>query len=60
MQLINSEQLAQLLGVKVQTIHNKVSTRPEHLPPIVRLEGFKGPRWRHEDVEAWLREHVHA
>jgi predicted DNA-binding transcriptional regulator AlpA len=51
--LLNVEQLAQILGVKVSTIHDwRYRGGPLDLPPAVRLGSAL--RWRASDVRKFL------
>lgn len=50
--LLTVQDLAEALGYSVQTIRNKLSTRPHTLPPRVLIPGAL--RWRSSDVQAWI------
>lgn len=43
--------LAATLGVSAKTLQNQP---PHHLPPAIRIPGCRGPRYRLQDVLAWL------
>ena len=43
--------LAATLKVSAKTLQNQP---PHHLPPAIRIPGCKGPRYRLQDVLAWL------
>jgi len=45
--------LAVILGLRPQTIYNRMSTCPETLPPATRIPGFRGPRWSPRIVREW-------
>jgi hypothetical protein len=45
--------LAAVLGLRPQTIYNRLSTRPETLPPVTRIPGIQGPRWSLRIVRQW-------
>ncbi len=45
--------LAVILGLKRQTIYNRLCTCPETLPPVTRLPTFRGPRWSPRVVREW-------
>lgn len=48
-------ELAQLLGLKPSTIHDRLCRRPETLPKPIGSGGKAPPRWLVEDVLAWAR-----
>lgn len=50
--LLTVQELANVLGYSVQTIRNRLCTRPHTLPPRVCLPGAL--RWRQSDVQAWI------
>ena len=43
--------LAATLAVSAKTLQNQP---PHHLPPAIRIPGCRGPRYRLQDVMAWL------
>ncbi len=43
--------LADTLAVSAKTLQNQP---PHHLPPAIRIPGCRGPRYRLQDVLAWL------
>lgn len=45
--------LAAILGLRRQTIYNRMSTCPETLPPATRVPGLRGPRWSPRLVREW-------
>lgn len=45
--------LAAILGLRPQTIHNRLSLHPETLPPATRVPGLRGPRWSVPLVREW-------
>jgi predicted DNA-binding transcriptional regulator AlpA len=49
------EDLAQFLGLKPSTIHDRLCRRPETLPTPIGTGGKAPPRWLVEDVLAWAR-----
>lgn len=49
------EDLAQFLGLKPSTIHDRLCRRPETLPTPIDSGGKAPPRWLVEDVLAWAR-----
>jgi predicted DNA-binding transcriptional regulator AlpA len=52
--LLTIEDLANILRVSKESIITRRSRAPETLPPSLNLPGHKAPKWRQEDVEAWL------
>ncbi|WP_146214645.1 helix-turn-helix domain-containing protein [Azospirillum thermophilum] len=45
--------LAVILGLKKQTIYNRLSSSPETLPPATRVPKLRGPRWSLRIVQEW-------
>lgn len=45
--------LAAILGLRPQTIYNRMSSCPETLPPATRVPGLRGPRWSARLVREW-------
>ncbi len=45
--------LAVILGLKKQTIYNRLSSCPETLPPPTRVPMLRGPRWSPRVVQEW-------
>ena len=45
--------LAVILGLKRQTIYNRLSSCPETLPPATRVPKLRGPRWSPRVVQEW-------
>jgi hypothetical protein len=50
---LKAQDLACVLGLKLQTIYNRVSAAPETLPPITWRPGYRGPRWSRTAVAEW-------
>ena len=53
---LDALELAELLGVSVQSVILRVRRRPWLLPPRAVLYERQLLRWRHDVVEAWLHE----
>jgi len=53
MRWLTVTELAAILGLRPQTIYNRMSTCPETLPPATRIPGFRGPRWSPRLVREW-------
>jgi hypothetical protein len=45
--------LAAILGLKPQTVYNRLSACPETLPPVTRVPSLRGPRWSPRIVRDW-------
>ena len=45
--------LAAVLGLKPQTVYNRLCTCPDTLPPATRIPSFRGPRWSPRVVREW-------
>lgn len=45
--------LAVILGLKRQTIYNRLCSCPETLPPATRVPKLRGPRWSLRIVREW-------
>lgn len=45
--------LAAILGLRRQTIYNRMSTCPETLPLATHVPGLRGPRWSVRVVREW-------
>jgi predicted DNA-binding transcriptional regulator AlpA len=45
--------LAAILGLRPQTIYNRMSTCPDTLPPATHVPGLRGPRWSPRLVREW-------
>lgn len=56
--LLNIAELAEILGIAENTVRWSICHRPERLPPMVRLPGARGPRWRIVDIQKWIAAHV--
>ena len=56
--LLNIAELAEILGIAENTVRWSICHKPERLPPIVRLPGARGPRWRPGDVQKWIAAYV--
>lgn len=48
-------ELASFLGLKPNTIHDRLCRRPETLPRPIESGGKAPPRWLVEDVLTWAR-----
>lgn len=55
--LINTKDLAKLLGLTVGSVHQYASRAPERLPPRMRLPGRR-LQWDRDVVMAWLEDHA--
>ncbi len=53
MRWLTAADLGAILGLKLQTIYNRMCARPETLPPATRVPGFRGPRWSVRVVREW-------
>lgn len=56
--LLTISELAHVLGRSPATIKSDLSRNPAILPPRVQLPGSRQVRWREDDVQQWLAEHV--
>lgn len=54
---LSDEQLADLLGISVQGLRNKVA-RGDPLPPHCRLPGMRVRLWPEQLVREWIDRHV--
>ena len=45
--------LAVILGLRPQTIYNRLCACPETLPPATRVPRLRGPRWSARVVREW-------
>lgn len=52
--LLDTNQLADLLGITVEAIYSRRQRGGDSLPPALRIG--RSLRWRIEDVESWLSE----
>lgn len=48
-------ELADFLGLRPRTIHDRLSRRPHLLPVRIKSGGKAPPRWLVEDVLTWAR-----
>lgn len=55
-QLVDLTFLSGFLGLKKQTIKNRLAAHPDSLPPPIYLPLTRGPRWFYEDVISWARQ----
>ena len=53
----NTEELAEILGIAVGTLRNRMHREPETLPPAIRAPRARHLLWLVSDVEAWLKQH---
>ena len=53
MKWLTVAELAAILGLRPQTIHNRMNLCPETLPPATRVPGLRGPRWSVRIVREW-------
>ena len=53
MRWLTAADLGVILGLKLQTIYNRLCSNPETLPPTTRIPGFRGPRWSARVVREW-------
>ena len=53
----NDRQLAQLLGITLGRLRNKISAG-EPLPPRIELPGCRNRLWHIDTVHEWLKKHV--
>jgi hypothetical protein len=53
MKWLTVAELAAILGLRPQTIHNRLNLCPETLPPATRVPGLRGPRWSVRIVREW-------
>jgi predicted DNA-binding transcriptional regulator AlpA len=58
LETLDSKDIASLLRIKLSTLQNRLSTRPESLPPKLKLPGQKTPIWLSSKVMEWLGEHA--
>lgn len=58
MQLLDIHELAAILKRSAETIRKDLFRNPQAVPPRVTLPGTRLLRWRADDVDAWLRQHV--
>lgn len=56
--LLTIDDLANVLRLSRAQIYRLSSAKPTSLPPAVRLPGSRRLRWRRQDVDAWLANHV--
>lgn len=56
--LLDIQELAALLGRSPETIKKDLRRNPLAVPPRLHIPGTRLLRWREDDVEAWLGEHV--
>ena len=57
--MLDRKQIADMLGVKVDTVRRRVETLPDFPKPAVRLSQ-KTVRWEPGDVLRWLARHKSA
>ena len=50
---IRGPELAALLGVSIATVHKWAKTRPNGMPPRIKL-GQRVFMWKRADIEKWL------
>lgn len=60
MELLTIDDLSRILRIHRRTLQNRLSVAPDTLPPPLRLPGTAGPRWRPQDVQAWIDQHAAA
>ena len=53
---LDSNELAETLGIKLQTVRRNAIHAPWRLPPRARLLESRMLRWRADEVERWQRE----
>ncbi len=53
-QLVDLTFLSYFLGLKKQTIKNRLAAHPDSLPPPIYLPLTRGPRWFYQDVIRWV------
>lgn len=53
LRLLTVADLAALIGLKRQTIYNRLCECPESLPPATRIPTIRGPRWTIAAVREW-------
>ena len=53
MRWLTVAELAAILGLRPQTIYNRMCRCPETLPCAVRVPGLRGPRWSVRAVKEW-------
>ena len=53
MRWLTVSDLAAILGLRPQTIYNRMSTYPDTLPPATYVPGLRGPRWSVSLVREW-------
>jgi predicted DNA-binding transcriptional regulator AlpA len=53
MKWLNVADLADLLRLKKRTIYNRLSAKPNTLPPATRVPKLRGPRWSVRVVKEW-------
>ena len=56
--LLDIDELSALLGRSVHTIKKDLKQNPLAVPPRVHLPGTRLLRWRPQDIDVWLAEHV--
>ena len=54
--MLDRKQIANMLGVTVETVRRRVETLPDFPKPAVRLSQ-KTVRWEPSDVMRWLQRH---
>lgn len=57
---LDIEDLAELLGIRADTVRKKLRVAPQALPPKMYIPGSKMLRWRTREVENWLQEREYA
>ena len=50
---LTTADIAAILGVSRQTIHNHLTSNPDSLPPVTTIPGWRGPRWSIKVVREW-------
>ncbi len=53
LRLLTVGDLAAILGLKRQTVYNRLCGCPETLPAITRIPTIRGPRWTIAAVREW-------
>ena len=53
--LIGIDELSKILGIKRQSLCNRLSAKPESLPPYIRIS-TKIIRWKPSAISEWLDE----
>lgn len=54
--MLDRKAIAEMLGIKVPTLRQRVECRPDFPKPALRLSR-KTVRWDPEDVRRWIQRH---